>query len=1180
MSGHQRRDTHQPPAVKKTNVSSVFLKGAILSTISFLLPPGCFAATTTSRDAYARIDNQAGSLVIGTSSVEERIQLTHGAYSLRSFQNRVTHQEYVSDATKSEEFRVTVNGTATSGASGEWSWVNGSSKVEGQGELEAVIHLRGKLLEVEKHYVIYPGTSIIRQWVVFKNRSDSEVTIVNPYLLDQRIVTNGTTPQTLSYMTGGGSFSGSQVLKQVAFSASYARSFDTKDKAEVQSVEGIEFDHSGAYGSGRYMPWFCISDADSKGGLFVGLDYYGHWAAEMGNFQGAAGYLGLRLAGYEKRLKSGETIETPKSLTGLYAGDLDAMGNELKAWQYRYLWDYTNNDYFSKIRYAAEMRWQPSKGFEWGGGTVDNWDYRLQAMFHTADLMHYLGADILWQDAGWHDYLGDNDGPDFMQVNRYLKKSGMRLAVWWPLWYAEKKSKVLKQHPDWGEGGVFRGPLDPSRAEVVDWMSNQLNEKAASWGDFQWREDGSAVAPVGQDETPMLSQYNNILEMQKRFRKRHPGSSIDLCSGGGNLMSFEGLRLADVGQLTDGGSLVFGSYYSSYLFPPDKLDDWTRTQNATWTNVATTLTMAPAWMGERGLYGHEQGILLDSGKENLRKTFETYHYLVRQGVAGRWVQIYHPKIEGDDPIYYLERLSRDKHRGAIVLKHFISGQFRIYPKGLNPAELYDVRFENAKTTARRTGQDLARNGITMINPQPGELIYLGLPNHPGSGTDSVPPTAPSQVKKSLGTNFGVTGVELQWAASTDNNWISYYQIYRDGEPIDRVATGLFFFDHTDRAALGSTYEVQAVDGDGNASAKVAGQQGSAAATVIYTALGGFLAGKDYSYQGVHGWRYEEWNGARKSSATWNGALGQMGLYEGTPGEHQVLIGGSWMRPGDKADAVRVFTLPMSGQVTITGNVHKDLYHTAGDGVRVKVLKGDQQIWPSEGWETIAPADTKGKDLEKNLSVEAGEKLYFVVNHIGDAADDETVWNPQVAYQTPAQGLRPQISQSMDDLDHAIEYSGSGWQRKGTPPWSKGAGLGEDIGYLQDRYAGTLSVSGTGGDKMRLKFRGTAVHLIGDTGSDRGIAGIKVDGNDMGSIDTFVPENYPNFTVASSSSVREPNNVALTPAIVLWGTSGLTEGEHTLEVTVSGRKNQESTGTYVGLDEVVITGSTKPAPMPR
>ena len=298
-----------------------------------------------------------------------------------------------------------------------------------------------------------------------------------------------------------------------------------------------------------------------------------------------------------------------------------------------------------------------------------------------------------------------------------------------------------------------------------------------------------------------------------------------------------------------------------------------------------------------------------------------------------------------------------------------------------------------------------------------------------------------------------------------------------------------------------------MDGDGNVSAKVDGVQIEAGAEV-YTALGGYLAGKDYSYQGAHGWSYEEWNGNKRTSATWNGALGQMGLYEGAPGEHQLLIGGSWMRPSDQEDAVRVFTLPDSGQVTISANVHKDVYHTYGDGVRVRMLKGDHQIWPDVGWEMIAADDTRGKEIERTISVNAGDKLYFIVNHNADATDDETVWNPQIKYVTSRGGMSPKTLTRLDDLDHAIEYSGSGWQRKGTPPWARGAGLGEDIGYLQDRFKGTLSVSGTADDRMTLKFRGASVELIGDTGSDQGIAAIRIDGQDKGTIDTFVPETTP------------------------------------------------------------------------
>jgi hypothetical protein len=107
--------------------------------------------------------------------------------------------------------------------------------------------------------------------------------------------------------------------------------------------------------------------------------------------------------------------------------------------------------------------------------------------------------------------------------------------------------------------------------------------------------------------------------------------------------------------------------------------------------------------------------------------------------------------------------------------------------------------------------------------------------------------------------------------------------------------------------------------------------------------------------------------------------------------------------------------------------------------------------------------------------------------------------------------------------------------------------------------------------MSLKFRGTGVELIGDTGSDRGIANISLDGKQVASIDTFVPENVIHD---DAGPIREPNNMAILPPIPLWGIGGLDNVEHTLEVTVTGQKNQESGGTFIGIDAIVILGKSR------
>ena len=114
---------------------------------------------------------------------------------------------------------------------------------------------------------------------------------------------------------------------------------------------------------------------------------------------------------------------------------------------------------------------------------------------------------------------------------------------------------------------------------------------------------------------------------------------------------------------------------------------------------------------------------------------------------------------------------------------------------------------------------------------------------------------------------------------------------------------------------------------------------------------------------------------------------------------------------------------------------------------------------------------------------------------------------------------------------------------------------KEHGYLPGRIRGTLSVSGTGGDKVSYKFRGTGIEVLGRTGDDGGIAALSLDGKAVGRIDTFAP------------ALRSQG--ATVPPIRLWGIQGLPNGEHTLELNVTGEKNRDSRGASIGIDAVVI-----------
>jgi hypothetical protein len=166
---------------------------------------------------------------------------------------------------------------------------------------------------------------------------------------------------------------------------------------------------------------------------------------------------------------------------------------------------------------------------------------------------------------------------------------------------------------------------------------------------------------------------------------------------------------------------------------------------------------------------------------------------------------------------YLQRLSWDRKRGVIITKHRIGGSVTIWPKGLRPDERYRVDFQEDAETWEASGEQLMREGITLTGPAPGEIIYLNLPDHPGNRIDTAAPTAPAQATCREARFMGVPGVAIRWKPARDDRWLSFYEVYRDGERLDRVAKGCFYFDHSAGADPAARYQVRAVDGAGNRS---------------------------------------------------------------------------------------------------------------------------------------------------------------------------------------------------------------------------------------------------------------------------------------------------------------------------------------------------------------------------
>lgn len=575
---------------------------------------------------------------------------------------------------------------------------------------------------------------------------------------------------------------------------------------------GVRSAYGFRMGSSTYAPWASLYNRQTNDGLFIGWDYFGHWGSSYETHPDGTTQAELHVAGYHQTLETGDSITTPKAFVGLYRDDLDNAGNECLDWQYRYLWDYTREQegWFPAIRMLGYWYHGTSWGkAAWTGGKPD-YESTFRKVFRVADLMRRVGADVYHRDWGWWDRAGDWNGPDFRTTGEYLRKSGMGQLIYAFIYTVDLQSQVARDHPDWVLGG---STLDMSKPEVVQHLGRQLDDFADRWGDFEWRNDSTPTCPNNGDDTPLLGQDQGLREVIRGFLDRHPRCAFQAVNGGGNNAGYDYARYASTVSFSDGAVGIIRNYWASLILPPDKTSDIPDIWNPDKYDPAI-------WRGLLCINFDMTGDTEDPQKlEGLRELIGIYHYLHAQGVVGRWVRVYRPIVDGDDPTMYFQRLSGDGKRGIIIPKRPTDKPVTIKPKGLLPDEQYVVSFHESEMQEKRSGQDLMGRGLKLDQVVPGELIYLNLPLHPGSKLDTTPPTPPTSVTKGRARYMGTPGVELTWRPGKDDNWVSCYEILRDGKPLDKVAKGSFCLDHLAGADLAAEYTVRTVDGAGNVSAE-------------------------------------------------------------------------------------------------------------------------------------------------------------------------------------------------------------------------------------------------------------------------------------------------------------------------------------------------------------------------
>ncbi|OCT15051.1 hypothetical protein A8709_13115 [Paenibacillus pectinilyticus] len=105
-----------------------------------------------------------------------------------------------------------------------------------------------------------------------------------------------------------------------------------------------------------------------------------------------------------------------------------------------------------------------------------------------------------------------------------------------------------------------------------------------------------------------------------------------------------------------------------------------------------------------------------------------------------------------------------------------------------------------------------------------------------------------------------------------------------------------------------------------------------------------------------------------------------------------FVNATSFQPDNTIDAVKKWVAPRSGNIQISGVIHK--LDTSGNGVEAQIYKNTMKLWSSEVTsEDVIPS------VRSNIHVDAGDVIYFVIGANGDRSHDETNWAPEIIMET-------------------------------------------------------------------------------------------------------------------------------------------------------------------------------------
>lgn len=449
--------------------------------------------------------------------------------------------------------------------------------------------------------------------------------------------------------------------------------------------------------------------------------------------------IGPRAPSPVRVLEPGESVATPAVHVGCLAGDLTGMQQALHEHQRRSV-------ILAPPRGKENLISYNHSGHDIEKATTEG------NILGQIDVAAEVGAEVFTVDACWNGEDGQHWGlttgdwytksrlPNGLEaVYDYARHKGLKAGLWCWIEAANKKSDLIKSHPDWlleRDGRGLNNQLDLSRADVAQWVEEEIARLVERYRLDLFRIDynespgeGGYAMRQGLSENTFFRYYQNWYRILERTRRRFPDLVLENCAGGGGR--------TDLGML----SRTHFTWISDYNLMPRSVRTLATAQlalapelTARYTGVgmdahrggdidmqlrATFMSGNPCLIGLWYDHGDRCGTLRD----RVWHAVDVYRRHVRPLLAGCRVALHTPIPAGDQPEGWcvLEYASADRTKaviGAFRLAGPADDEYVVKPRGLSRGGSYRILHDNSGDVTVVDGERLVERGIVTRLPAP------------------------------------------------------------------------------------------------------------------------------------------------------------------------------------------------------------------------------------------------------------------------------------------------------------------------------------------------------------------------------------------------------------------------------------------------------------------------------